>query len=58
MQAIIDRLQQRLMVAEENKSLSKQFDVLHNNTWPSDVSPPWEDGERLITHLYVHPVSS
>jgi hypothetical protein len=43
MQAVIDCLQQRLMVAEENKSLSKQFDVLHNNTWPSDVSLPWED---------------
>jgi hypothetical protein len=37
MQAIIGRPQQRLMVAEENKSPSEQFDVLRNNTWPSDV---------------------
>jgi hypothetical protein len=48
LQAVIDRLQQRLMVAEDNKSLSEQFDALHSNTWPSDVSPPWEEGERLI----------
>ena len=25
--------------------------TIHNNTWPSDVSPPWADGERLITDL-------
>jgi hypothetical protein len=49
--AIIDRLQQQLMVAEENKSLSEQFDVLHSNKWPTDVSPPWADGEQLITDL-------
>ena len=51
LQAIIDRLQQRLIVVDDNKSLSDQFDVLHNNTWPSDVSPPWADGERLIIDL-------
>ena len=51
LQAIIDRLQQRLTVVDDNKCLSDQFDVLHNNTWPSDVSPPWADGERLITDL-------
>ena len=31
LQAIIDRLKLRLMVAEENKSLSEQLDVLHRN---------------------------
>ena len=51
LQAIIDRLQQWLIVVDDNKSLSDQFDVLHNNMWPSDVSPPWADGERLITDL-------
>ena len=51
LQAVIDRLQQRLMVAEDNRALSEQFDALHSNTWPSDVSPPWDDGERLITNL-------
>ena len=52
LQAIIDRVQQRLIVVDDNMSLSDQFDVLHNNTtWPSDVSPPWADGERLITDL-------
>ena len=52
-QAIIDRLQQRLIVVDDSKSLSDQFDVLHNNTWPSDVSPPWADGKRLITDCRV-----
>ena len=51
LQAIIDRLQQRLMSTEENKALSEQFEVLHRNKWPTDVSPPWADGERLVTEL-------
>jgi hypothetical protein len=51
LQALIDRLQQRLIVSADNKALCDQINVLDSSNWPSDVSPPWLEGEILITEL-------